>query len=394
MNITCRQLIPADYPAVRQIITESFADHVGDNPEALSLYTQETWYDPDHLFVAELDGQVVSQLGVRDGHLWCSGIPVPAGLVGTVCTREQYRGRGIGAQLVRFAFTWMERKGLAISSLHTGESRHGFYGRLGYRKAVIEQPRLILNLPGLQLSPEALPVRSATVTDAPLLDALYAACYGRASGAWSRTILFWERRLQQLPKLWSRPLDFRVAGDTRPLAYLAVEETAGAGAVQEFACLPGAEDLAAALLRHTLHNWQERGYQIAELALAATHPLRTLADAFSPEDRTGYNIAFIRIQNRESFLRAVRPLLEKRAHAAGVALTVRLSEDGHAFASGAGSPLRLELRGSDLAALLYNGRRLPGLQNDGGISVQPDDPAILANLFPDTGTCRCSLDAY
>lgn len=394
MNATCRQLTPADYPAVKQTITESFADHVQDNPQALSLYAQEPWYDPDHLFVAELDGQVVSQLGVRDGHLWCSGIPVPAGLVGTVCTRAQCRGQGIGAQLVRFAFTWMERKGLAVSSLHTGESRHGFYGRLGYCKAVIEHPRLILNLPGLQLPTEHLPARPATAADAPRLDTLYAACYGRASGAWSRTVPFWERRLQQLPKLWSRPLDFRVAGEARPLAYLATEETPGAGTVQEFACLPGAEDLAAALLHHILYNWQERGFQIAELALAATHTLRPLADALSPEDRTGYDIIFIRVQNRGSFLNAIRPLLESRAHAAGVELTVRLSEDGHTSTSGSGSPLCLELRDSDLAALLYNGRRLPGLQREGGIAVQSDDPAIFAHLFPDTGACRCALDAY
>jgi len=60
MEVLCRSLRPEDYPAVKEIIAESFSDHIEDNLEALSLYEQEPWYDPDHLLVAQVNGQVVS----------------------------------------------------------------------------------------------------------------------------------------------------------------------------------------------------------------------------------------------------------------------------------------------------------------------------------------------
>lgn len=394
MDITCRSMRPEDYPAVKEIIAESFAQHVGDNPDVLPLLAQEPWYDPDHLFVAEVDGRPVSQLGVRDGVLWVAGAAVPAGLVGTVCTRERYRGRKIGSQLLRYAFAWMERRDLAISYLHTGPDRHGFYGRLGYKKSVIEYPRLVLDLPSLSLSPTEAHVRPATLADARFLDHLYTSCYGRSTSAWSRSTPFWERRIQRIPKLWSKPLTFRVAGDAQPLAYLATDEAEGAGTVQEFACLPEAEDLAASLLQQTLGEWQNRRFQIADLAISSTHPLRPLADALYPEDKTSYDVIFIRVQAGEIFLQAVLPLLKERTRSVDIELTVSLSDTDYSFTIGSGRPFHLELQTSDLASLIYNGRRLPGLRLENGIVATPDDPDALHHLFPDTGAFRCSLDGY
>jgi hypothetical protein len=288
----------------------------------------------------------------------------------------------------------MAERGLAISYLHTSAARTGFYGRLGYRRAVLEYPRLVLNLPALDLSPSDPHVRPAVVADAPPLDALYASCYGRATGAWSRSIPFWERRIQQIPKLWSRPLTFLVAGAAQPLAYLAIEEAEGAGTVQEFACLSGAEDLAASLIQQILKGWQNRGFKVADLAVASTHPLRYLVDTLSPEDKTSYDIVFIRVQAEEIFLQSIHPLLEERARSADIELTISLWGTDRSFTAGSGKPLHLELQIGDLAALLYNGRRLPGLYSENGIAATPDDSDALHHLFPDTGAFRCSLDGY
>ena len=92
-QVICRSLHPADYPAVKEIIASSFPQVVQQYPQGLATYEQEPWYDPAHLLVAVVDGQVVSQMGVRNGLLWCSGIGITAGLVGTVCTSESYRGQ-------------------------------------------------------------------------------------------------------------------------------------------------------------------------------------------------------------------------------------------------------------------------------------------------------------
>jgi len=394
MEITCRPMRPEDYPAIKEIIAESFSQHIDDNPEALAQLEQEPWYDPDHLLVAEVDDHPVSLLGVRDGVLWMAGAAVPAGLIGTVCTREQYRGQKIGSRLLRYTFTWMKERGLALSYLHTGLDRHAFYGRLGYKKSVIEYPRLILNLPQLTLSPDDAQVRPAIPADASILDTLYASCYGRAASAWSRSLPFWERRIQGVPKLWSKPLTFQVAGSTQPLAYLAVEEAQGAATIQEFACLPGAEDLAAALLQQTLEDWQSRGFQVADLAISSTHPLRPLADALSPEDKTSYDIVFIRVHDEEVFLQSIHPLLEERARSAEAKLSISLSEKTQLIEIGSGKPLRLELQIGDLAALLYNGRRLPALQSENSIIANPNHVELLGKIFPDTGAFRCTLDGY
>ena len=248
-EIECRSLRPADYPAVKEIIAESFPQALQANPKVLESLEQEPWYDPSHLFVAAVEGRPVSHMGVRDGLLWCSGVGVPAGLVGAVCTAPPLRGRGIGGQLMRASFCAMEGNGLAVSCLHTSPERYGFYSRLGYRKATIASPRLLLDLdsdkPGLD-SGRPVTTRTATAADAGILHRIYAAHYSQVSGSWSRTVRFWERRLLQEPKLFGiQPLVFRVAPDRRPAAYVALLEGRETGTVSEWGCLPGAEDIAA-----------------------------------------------------------------------------------------------------------------------------------------------------
>ncbi len=78
-EVCTRPLRPDDYPAVQEIIARSFEDHVRQNRGGLEEYARETWYDPDHLLVAEVDGRVVGQMGVRDGVLWIEGAKFPAG---------------------------------------------------------------------------------------------------------------------------------------------------------------------------------------------------------------------------------------------------------------------------------------------------------------------------
>ena len=145
-NTVVRPLVPEDYPAVKEIVTESFGADLPEDVrqpffQALKRYEEEPWYDPEHLLVAEVDGEVVSQMGVRTGRLSLGGAAsVPAALVGTVCTRASHRGQGIGSEMMRSAFGWMARFGPAVSYLHTSTERHGFYGRLGYRKAIMSCP--------------------------------------------------------------------------------------------------------------------------------------------------------------------------------------------------------------------------------------------------------------
>lgn len=389
-QVTCRSLEPADYPVVREIIAGAFADHVRDNPEALARLDEEPWYDPHHLLVAEVDGEVVSHLGVRDSGIWLGGQLFPAGLVGTVCTREEVRGRGIGSQLLRHAFGWMADRGLALSLLHTGEKRYAFYERLGYRRAVIEQPRLMLDLAAARSS-EASTVRPAEASDAEALNGLCAATYGRATGAWARSVEFWTRRLQGIPKLWSRVLQFRVAGEGGPRAYVAYEEVEGAGTVHELGCAAGAEREAVGLLEHLLAQWRERGFLVSELSLSASHPVRPLVERLVAEDRTGRDAVFIRVQDVERFVECVAPVLEGRAAEAGFELSVRPRGGAVAVEVSGDDAGPVELEATELAALVYNGRMAPSQEV---LAASLVGRSWMAAVFPNTGAARCGLDAY
>lgn len=307
---------------------------------------------------------MVSQLGVRDGLLWCSGIGIPAGLVGTVCTDEPYRGQGIGAQLMGAALVCMKRFKLAISYLHTSTERYGFYSRLGYKKTIIQNPRLIIQLNKLDLDTKQphIKTRVATFADAEALNAIYQIHYGQCSGAWSSAVAFWQRRLQQQPKLWSpQPMTFYVAGHDSPLAYLAINETNNVGLVSEWACRPGSEDIAMALLYNTCKAWYQRGVQVAQLTISTHHPLWPQAQMLVSEDQTSHSDIWVRIQDRDRFVQHIRPQLEERARAADLKLTICFTEDGNVLEFGHGKPVALRLTASDLCALVYNGRRLLGL---------------------------------
>jgi hypothetical protein len=301
--------------------------------------------------------------------------------------------------MMRASFARMKDFGLAISYLHTSAERCGFYRRLGYKKAIIESPRRILELAKLDLDaerklPEHVEARSGTPEDAEALHAIYEAHYSQVSGSWSRTMPFWQRRLQQQPKLWSQPMAFRVAGRDQPLAYLALPEDVAAGSVSEWACLPGAEDIAMGLLCATLREWRNRGVQGAQLAVSTRHPLWLRINRLSPEDQTDHSTIHVRVQDRDLFVERIRPLLDERARAAGLRVAIRFVEDGDILEIGNGNPLQLSVAASDLCALVYNGRGLPGLLAEGGIAATPDDPDALSLLFPDTGAARCAQDAY
>ena len=385
---------PGEYPAVKEIVARSFEDHLKTNPGALVEYEEEPWYDPEHLLVAEVDGKLVSQMGVRTGSIWVSGQPFPAGLVGTVCTLPEYRGKGIGAVMLREAGNWMSKRGLAFSYLHTSEARYGFYGRAGYRLGVIDRPKAVLrSAPDTTVARVSgdLTIRSATAADAGDCNRIYEAHYGRMSGAWSRTDRFWERRIQGRPKLWfTGALHFTVAEEGAPIAYVATEEGEGLH-VTELASLPGREPAALALLSAVLPGPAEG----ATLAMGPDDPIWAHLGSCGPEDNGGQARVLVRIENLDAFLPTALKLLSRRADAVGVACSMMLSDSSKRVDFGRGDRrVELTLGEGDLCSLVYNGRRLAELLEKDQIDVRAGAPDDLYTLFPDTHPSRCEMDGY
>ena len=391
-SLKIRNLQAADYPAAKEIITQSFDDHLGANPGVLDAYEQEPWYDPEHLLVAEVDGQVVSQMGVRDGTLWIEGKSFPAGLVGTVCTLPEFRGKGIGAEMMKAAFSWMNRRGLALSYLHTSEARHGFYGRLGYRLSSYFQARTLLESGPQAGGVDDARIRKSTPSDAALLNTLYEAHYGALSGAWSRTEVFWRRRLEGKPKLWfTGTPEFWILEDKVPLAYLGIVPGSPTRII-EFACPTLDLSSAKRLFNCVVHRFGDAEIQVW---VAERDPLSEALSDHKLTQRSSFGNVFIRVQEESAFLKLAGELLSARAEKFGVGFEIRIKDTGSVLAGGnLGDRVVLSIPLNDLGALVYSGGRIQKQLEKGIIECISGKEKDLMNLFPETYPSRCPMDGY
>ena len=385
-RVVVRPLVVDDYPLVKDIIAESFADHIRQNPDGLAEYELEPWYDPAHLLVAEVDGKVVSHMGVRDGVLWIQGRQVKAGLIGTVCTAAGHRGEGIGALLLQASFRWIEERGLEMSYLHTSPERFGFYGRQEYRLAEMDSPQCILSAPSSPPDVNGYRIRQAEATDADSCNRLYEETFGKLTGAWSRTPEFWVRRLTRRPKLWStgRP-EFWVAEADGPVAYLALE-----GEEPAIPELGGDHGALAALVHHA---FQQTGALTLRAPIGRDREVCRDLGPFSPELSTGPGAVMVRVHQEEAFLQVAGEILQERTQAAGVRVTLR-TERQTIQAGDSGELLEFTLSIHDLCSLMYNGRRLATLLEMGDVAVEAGDADALRRVFPETFATRCLFDGY
>ena len=239
----------------------------------------------------------------------------------------------------------------------------------------------------------SLPMHAGAAADAEDCHRIYDTFYGGINGSWSRTEAFWERRLRGRPKLFGPgALSFRLVGRRPALAYVAFLESPDAGTGCEWACLPGQEDAAMQLLHSLLRDWRDRDVAMARLQISSNHPLKPLVDDLGVEDVTGHGEVWMRCHDSSHYLDLIRPVLAQRASVAGLETRIHIRDGGARLNVGRGQPLQLEVDASDLCCLVYNGRRLPGLIDEGRIAAS--DCERMALLFPDTGATRCAQDAY
>ena len=348
---------PDDYPEIRELIRDGFPEEAAKKSQALEELPRESWYDPSHLIVGEGGGggRLVSMMGLRRGELFCGGVSLNAVLAGMVCTRSELRGKGIGSRMLAHAARVMEEWGVEVSYLHTGPERWGFYVRNGYRKTVLCNSRLdVRRFPPGGESP---PVREARSEDAPALDRIHREHFSTLTGAWSRDVNFWERRIAGREKLWleTSPRFFLAEA-----AYVAFTDRA----VVELACARGEEGAALApALALAARVFEETGKETLAFHLSPADPLWERLRSEGAKEEVKEKVVFI------------------RAH------------DADAVREKAGPERALPgLDASDLAALLFNGRRLEGLIEEG--AVKPEDAPRLRELFPETGAARPLMDGY
>ena len=138
LNPHIRPAAKTDLPAVLRL----YAQPDFDNGKVLALAQAEILFErmqgyPDyHLYVAEMDGQIVGTFAllVMDnlGHLG-----TPSGVVEDVAVDPAWQGQGIGTALMRWAIDYCRNKGcykLALSSNLKRGRTHAFYESLGFER--------------------------------------------------------------------------------------------------------------------------------------------------------------------------------------------------------------------------------------------------------------------
>ena len=404
-EVTCRRAIPVDMQCIREIILKSFEDSA-ENPEVVEDIENETWSSVDRWMVAELGGEVVSAMGLRPGVMWMSGVPVPCPTVGTVCTLPHVRGKGIGSEMMRFASDVAVEEGAVLTRLHTSPDQYGFYGRLGYVKAITETPGSIMRVsPGTIAGGRGThdttgaTIRDARVSDAERLNEIYEATFAPRTGSISRNVHFFERRILGKPKLWFwKPTGVRVVEltDESVVGY-AVSVFADEGTkIVEIAMLPDHAEFARMLVIDVADRAGQQGLTEVTTSIDPFHPLGWLVDTFDMDDTSEHDAFFLKVHDQKRFVELASPVIEERACKVEVHLTLRLSGFGD-VCFGRGREVSFRTDVDHLVSLFYNGRWLKGLVGEGMLSVQPDTARsreIIERIFLETHPCRGALDGY
>jgi putative acetyltransferase len=128
--VIIRDLIPHDGPAVRQLLTEAFADdgQVADLAEALAARPDR----PGVALVAEVDGEPVGHVQLSRG--WVDARPRTVGvlILSPLGVRPGHQRRGVGRALCRAAVQRAEQLGVPAVFL---EGDPAYYGRFGWERA-------------------------------------------------------------------------------------------------------------------------------------------------------------------------------------------------------------------------------------------------------------------
>jgi GNAT superfamily N-acetyltransferase len=141
-GVTIRLAQRSDLPALVAMFAADDVGGHGDTTDAAALPAYRDAFDRiaanpfDTLYVAEMDGAVVGTFQTTLG----TSLPSRGSsslTIGAVQTRADMRGRGIGAEMMRYAIERGREAGVKLVQLMSNNDRvdaHRFYKRLGFRQ--------------------------------------------------------------------------------------------------------------------------------------------------------------------------------------------------------------------------------------------------------------------
>lgn len=169
-----------------------------DKAKALAALRSDPRYDLSDILVAEFGGKVVGTATVFPAKMWLSGVPVQVGAVAGVSVLPEFRRKGIGAKMIRFAMLRAYSKRHAMSALFPFS--HKYYNKFNYN-TVGDLHAYRLHRTNIIASPNADgQVRPFHPNDLRIIRVMYKGQMTWHNGWFTRSDAWWDK----LIKSWSK----------------------------------------------------------------------------------------------------------------------------------------------------------------------------------------------
>jgi predicted N-acetyltransferase YhbS len=314
-----RPVRPEEFDSLMEMINDVFTSQRRMMREAFPLLFNRD--NLENLFVFVDEGRVVSHVGVTIRDILINGCRLRTANVGSVGTREEFRGRGFAGACLDAAEAKAVADGVSVTLI---SGRRSLYRRFG---GVQVGSALVLEVPAGEAD-RGIDVRRAGPEDVAVLERLYE----REPVRFIRPLEDWKAALGALEARSGgnhRHGVFILAEHREPAAYAIasrhVWDEKPHTSVAEFA---GSRSAIIAALPHLA---SELGSERIEIKAASFDTaLRAAAHEAGLSGREDYLLGHtVKVSSVENFWKDLRPLVEERIGAAAVgAVALRATADG------------------------------------------------------------------
>ena len=203
-------------------------------------FLNDPWSMAEGILIAVDEEHIVSTVRVFHRNIYVNGQSIPMGGIGEVCTLPRYEKKGISSKLLELAIEYMKEQGFRVSTLLTDLFSH--YGKLGWKS--VRRTWNIAKVSGFEHREfYARPIDFTSRQDIDTLMNIYEVYSSRCNGP----------IIRDHPTYWSKWIAYEAAKQTgawmimdclqKPIGYVVYNITEEHLQINEFACIPGKEDI-------------------------------------------------------------------------------------------------------------------------------------------------------
>lgn len=353
------------------------------------FYLNDTTYRPEHSWVVERNGRLISHVRVYDRWMRIGRAKLRIAGIGNVITAPDSRKQGYAARLLRTILPELQKEGFAYSLLWT--DRPNVYSRNGWAPIEQEQVRAVL-APSILGSVSIAPFQH---DDLSAIMRLYEVANAERTGTTIRTLAYWQEQPTWLHEDADSFLVAKDIGEEVPVGYVRSRATQNAVEILDLAFEGGGFDVGRALLAAT--SMQRDG----QLRCQFPPSLRAMFQPSEFEVVPG-SMLMGRTINLSELLRTLEPLWRDRVQESGSkGGFVRLATStGHAEIRVSNGNVEIELTSGEGAMLALSEGEFAHLLFHGFDAAANNrignrlNAALLPALFPEQDFVIWQADVF